>query len=93
MHLPEQEQCFAAVKTGNGHVWQLDSNSLIVIYCVAFQLITLLGKCTHWLCEMIDLHIPSCVELSSMYLIPPVRCSCACLFHTLYWWLFYQLFL
>ena len=44
MHLPEQEQCFAAFKIGNGHVWQLDSNSLTVNYFVTYQLVTLLGN-------------------------------------------------
>ena len=44
MHLPEQEQSFAAFKIGNGHVWQLDSNSLMVNYFVTYQLVTLLGN-------------------------------------------------
>ncbi len=83
MHLPEQEQRFADFKTGNGHVWQLDSNTCIVIYCVAYQLVMLLGKYIHWSCELIDLHIPSCVKLSSMYLISSVKCNCACLFYRL----------
>ena len=41
MHLPEQEQCFAAFKIENGHVWQF--NSLMVNYFVTYQLVTLLG--------------------------------------------------
>ncbi len=44
MHVLKQEQCFAAVKIENGHVWQLDSNSLMVNYFVAYPLITLLGN-------------------------------------------------
>jgi hypothetical protein len=83
MRLPEQEQRFAPFKAGNGHVLQLESNSLAVIYCVAYQLVKLLGQCTHWLCEMIDLHIPSCVKLSSMYLISPAERNRACLSHRL----------
>ena len=84
MHLPEQEQRFAPFKAGNGHVLQSDSDSFIVIYCVAHYLVKLLGRCTDWLCKMIDLHIPSCVKLSSMYLISPVECYRACLSHRLF---------
>jgi len=40
MHFPEQEQCFAAFKIDNGHVWQLASNSNFIEY----QLVTLLGN-------------------------------------------------
>ncbi len=40
MHFPEQEQCFAAFKIDNGHVWQLASNSNFITY----QLVTLLGN-------------------------------------------------
>lgn len=83
MRLPEQEQPFAPFKAGNGHVLQLESNNLAVTYCVTYQLVKLLGQCTHWLCEMIDLHIPSCVKLSSMYLISPVERNRACLSHRL----------
>ncbi len=32
MHFPEQEQCFAAFKIDNGHVWQLASNSNFITY-------------------------------------------------------------
>ena len=53
MHLPKREQCFAAFK-GNGHVWQLDSNSLIVNYCVAYPLETLLVDYIHWSCIKSD---------------------------------------
>ena len=63
MHLPEQEQCFAACKIGNNHVWQLDSNKFIANYCVAAQLVKSLGNYVHWLCEMSNLHIPDCVVL------------------------------
>jgi len=55
----------------------------VVIYCVASQLVTLLGRYIHWLCEIIDLHISSSVKLSSMYLISSVKCNCACLFQRL----------
>ena len=59
MHLPMREQCFAAFEIGNDHVWQFDSNSFIVSYCVAYQLVTLLGNYIHWSCEMSNLHIPN----------------------------------
>ncbi len=55
----------------------------IVIYCVAYQLVTSLGRYKRWLCEMTDLHILSCVKLSSMYLISSVEFKCACLFQRL----------
>jgi len=58
MHLPEQEQCFAAFKIGNGHVWQLDSNSLMVTYFVTYQLVTLLGNWWQGSGEMSNLQIP-----------------------------------
>ncbi len=60
MHLPEQEQCFDAFKIGNGHVWQLDSDSFVIDHYVAYQLVLLLGNYVHWLCEMSNLHIPTC---------------------------------
>ena len=59
MYLPEQEQCFAAFKVENGHVQQLDSNGIIVNYCVAYQLVTLLGNYMHWSSEMSNFHIPN----------------------------------
>ena len=31
MHLPEQEQCSAALKVENGHVKQLESNSFTAL--------------------------------------------------------------
>ena len=40
MHLPNREQCFAAFKVGNSNVWQFDSNTLIVNYCVTYQLVS-----------------------------------------------------
>jgi len=65
MHLPEQEQCFAASKIGNGHVWQLDSNIFIVNHSVAYHLVTLLGNYVHWSCEMSNLRIPDFRDVTS----------------------------
>ena len=59
MHFPKLDRCFAAFKTGNGYVWQFDNSIMMVNYCVACQLVTLLGNYIHWSCEMSNLHIPN----------------------------------
>ncbi len=39
-----KSSCFAAFKIENGHVWQLDSNRLMVNYFVNHHLVTLLSN-------------------------------------------------
>jgi len=79
MHPLEQVQCFAGFKIGNGHVWQSDSSKFTVFHSVAYHLVTSLGHCVHWSCELSNLHIPKFMcDICRTHMQPTVmKCAAA----------------